>query len=142
MMRDGTMSRKKKLAVVAIPAAALLCVAAATVLNYSMRPVVLDQGGGRAETATYRTRASIGGPVAGRANSSQYAIHVNSSSFQEGPVAYEPEQTVSLTGGGCSASPASAPGPGAGGQRAGLLAAALLALAGAVGLRIRAVRAA
>ncbi len=67
----------RKKAALAVTAAAILCIAAAS-LNFITGLAVVDQGGRSASSTTFRMRASVGGPVVGNASSPNYGLRVRS----------------------------------------------------------------
>lgn len=90
---------------------ALACIAWLSA-NFALRPVVVNQGGGRAASSNYSMTASIGGPVVSTSASTNFTINANTVDLvQAGPVRIPTpppptppgESAVSFTGGGCAA---------------------------------------
>ena len=76
------MFKSRKSRIIAVAAAALLCLAAMASLNYILTPPIVDSGGGYATSSNYQLQGSIGKPVvapttAGVGTSSNYTLEVN-----------------------------------------------------------------
>ena len=110
MSEDKSGSRKllTRLAVLS----ALACIAWVSA-NFALRPVVMNQGGGRAASTNFTITASIGGPVVAESASASFSMNANTVDLvQAGPVKIPAAPTTaapvdsgySFTGGGCAAS--------------------------------------